>query len=535
MAVGTAELMKKNRMRNIAFSFLIGILAANAFPSSSQSFFDPCDGKRARSAEPEARALLAEQANLADKKSAQELFRRYWMAKSYRPYNIDKCFELAWSKVHKQSKLERNNKINLNSLGTLVDVGRSLPWKSKSSKSASNGNNVPSYTDGAVHWSNPKDDKKPSKRRISASPRKLPKRQIAQDRLAPKFSLPHSLVANGNSIQINGHASDDSRLVKLTANGREIEIDGSGNFQISVYVPISGTEVMFQAVDEWNNSALHQVIINRRQISSETSVSFSSLDPRNINVPLKPTAVALIIGIEKYENLPEAQFANRDAQVFYDYANRALGVPEDRIKLLVDAGASETKIKKALKHWLPSVVEPNESDVYVFFAGHGLASSDHSGVYLLPEDGDPDLLSDSAVSKNEMLSLISRSSPKQATIFLDTCYSGLSRTSEALIASARGISVVHKEIDTSMTNITVLSASSGSEISHSLKDAKHGLFSYFLMRGIEERADKNGNQQITSKELYDFVKSNVERGAAANGWKQTPTIDGDGSVVISTW
>ena len=502
--------MKKNRMRDIACSFLIGVVVANVSPASSQSFFDPCNGKRARSAEPEARALLAEQANLKDKKSARDLFRRYWMAKSYRPYNIDKCFELAWSKVHKPSGFKRNNIVDLNSLGKTVDVGRSLPWKTDSAQSTRTGNNAPRPT-----------------RKNAASPQSLPKRQVAQDKLAPKFRLPHSLVANGDSVQINGHASDDSRLVKLTANGKEIEIDASGNFQISVYVPISGTEVMFQAVDEWNNSAIHQVIINRQQINSDSRTSFPSLDPRKVKVPLKPDAVALIIGIESYENLPDAQYANRDAQVFYDYANRALGVPRERIKLLVDEAASETRIKKALKHWLPSVVKANVSEVYVFFAGHGLASSDNSGVYLLPKDGDPDLLSDSAVSKDEMLSLISQSSPKQATIFLDTCYSGLSRTSEALIASARGISVVHKEIDTSMTNITVLSASSGSEISHSLKEAKHGLFSYYLMKGLEGKADANSDNRITARELLGYVRNHVTIQAAATGKKQNPNIDGN--------
>jgi hypothetical protein len=518
MALGTAELMKKNWMRDIACSFLIGIVVVNVSPASSQSFFDPCNGKRARSAEPEARALLAEQANLKDKKSARELFRRYWMAKSYRPYNIDKCFELAWSKVHNQSGFKRNNKVDLNSLGKPVDVGRSLPWKTDSAQVTSTGNNITRST-----------------RRLPASTRKLPKRQVAQDKLAPKFKLPHSMVANGDSVQINGNASDESRLVKLTANGKEVEIDGSGNFQVSVYVPISGTEVMFQAVDEWNNSALHQVVINRRQIGSETRTSFPSLDPRNVKVHLKPTAVALIIGIENYENLPKAQFANRDAQVFYDYANRALGVPKERIRLLVNEAASETRIKKALKHWLPSVVKPNESEVYVFFAGHGLASPDNNGVYLLPADGDPDLLSDSAVSKDEMLSLISRSLAKQATIFLDTCYSGMSRKSEALIASARGMSVVHKVIDTSMTNITVLSASSGSEISHSLKEAKHGLFSYFLMKGLEGKADANSDNRITTSELLGYVKYHVTVQAAATGKTQTPNIEGGHQIYLSSW
>ena len=510
MALGTVKLMKKNRVRDIACSLLVGILAASVFPASSQSFFDPCDGKRARSAEPEARSLLADKTDLRDKKAARELFRRYWMAKSYRPYNIDKCFELAWANAAKHHNFEQDNKIDLNSLGKPVDVSRSLPWKTGSAQATDKINQ-------------------------NSSTSKLQTRQIVRDKLAPKFRLPHSLVANGSSLQINGHVSDDSRLARLTANGKEFEVDTGGNFQVSVYVPVSGTEVLFRATDEWNNSALHQVVIKREKIEPDTRTSFPALDPRNVEVPLKPNAVALIIGIENYKNFPDAQFANRDAQVFYDYANRALGVPKKRIMLLVDKNATETNIKKALKHWLPSIVKANKSEVFVFFAGHGLASSNDSGVYLLPVDGDPDLLSDSAVSKNELLKLVSQTSPKRATIFLDTCYSGLSRTSEALIASARGIMVVHREIDTNLTDITVLSASSGSEISYSLPEAKHGLFSYYLMKGLEGEADKNGDNQITSSELLRFVKTNVEKQAAASGRKQTPNIEGVSEVVLSSW
>ena len=36
--------------------------------------------------------------------------------------------------------------------------------------------------------------------------------------------------------------------------------------------------------------------------------------------------------------------------------------------------------------------EKDKSDVYVFFAGHGLASSDGQNMFLLPYDGDPGYL-----------------------------------------------------------------------------------------------------------------------------------------------
>ena len=56
--------------------------------------------------------------------------------------------------------------------------------------------------------------------------------------------------------------------------------------------------------------------------------------------------------------------------------------------------------------------------------------------------------------------MIGKAKPKSATIFLDTCYSGLSRGKEALISSARGIVVTPKS-QSIPSGFTVLSAASG--------------------------------------------------------------------------
>ena len=76
---------------------------------------------------------------------------------------------------------------------------------------------------------------------------------------------------------------------------------------------------------------------------------------------------------------------------------------------------------------------------------------------------------------------------------------------------------------------TILSAAKGDQTSQSLEEAKHGLFSYFLMRGLEGDADANNDNQITAGELHSFVTDRVER---QSGFKQTPDLQGDAGRVL---
>ena len=80
-----------------------------------------------------------------------------------------------------------------------------------------------------------------------------------------------------------------------------------------------------------------------------------------------------------------ASYADRDAQYFADYARGALGVPAGNIKLLVNDDARMLSIKSALKRWLPAVASRGQSNVYLFFAGHGLATPNGDQVYLLED------------------------------------------------------------------------------------------------------------------------------------------------------
>ena len=67
--------------------------------------------------------------------------------------------------------------------------------------------------------------------------------------------------------------------------------------------------------------------------------------------------------------------------------------------------------------------------------------------------------------------------------------------------------------------ITLLffSASKLDQISSGLKEAKHGIFSYYLMKGLEGYADFNEDKKITNGELLAYMDENVSQKAAEQG------------------
>ena len=60
-------------------------------------------------------------------------------------------------------------------------------------------------------------------------------------------------------------------------------------------------------------------------------------------------------------------------------------------------------------------------------------------------------------------------------------------------------------------NMTVLSASSGDQISSSYEEKEHGLFTYFMLKGIKGEGDTNGDGTVEIGELFNYIKPQVER------------------------
>jgi uncharacterized caspase-like protein len=276
------------------------------------------------------------------------------------------------------------------------------------------------------------------------------------------------------------------------------------------------------------------VSLQRNVNLTSAAISFDRLNPIGKPALKNKNAIALIIGIGNYENIIDAAYADKDALMFRDYAAEKLGIPESRIKTLINEDAEIGEVLLGIRKWIRRSAKPDKTDVYIFYAGHGIATA-NGEAYILPYDGRPevDLLDRTALLQKELFAEIDKAKPRNVTIFLDACYTGKARTGEVLMADANYRPIAIRPIDDGMPeNFTLITASSGDEFSGPLEEAKHGLFSYFLMKGMEGDADSNQDNRITAGELHQFVKENVLRQSAD---KQTPELQGNADRVLVTF
>ncbi len=344
---------------------------------------------------------------------------------------------------------------------------------------------------------------------------------IASDNMPPTIRITGS-AAVGLQARISAQVTDNVSVGEVTLNGSPpLQINGS-TYYWETFIPADGLTVLIEAVDQRGLMSRKSTRIERQK-TTETVTRLAAVNPL-VGPKQKPSRdrAALIIGLEKYASAPSADFASRDAQMFADYAREKLGIPDNNIKILTDSEAEETAILRALKVWLPKAVKPDTTDLYVFYAGHGMPTADGSSAYLVPYDGDIQLLEDTAISRKRFFDEISATKPRSATFFFDNCYSGATRSEQQLLA-ARPLTIKVEETDVP-DNYLVFAAGETDQIAGVEPEVKHGRFSYFVFKGLEGEADANSDGKISAGELHTFVRESVGRFSAG---AQTPTMLGD--------
>jgi hypothetical protein len=349
----------------------------------------------------------------------------------------------------------------------------------------------------------------------------------------PQLTFSSSTPKSDGTVELSGRVISDASISEILINGRALEVSlGRDNsFKVTRLPPMGVvTSYRLSVSDEYGQKAETEINVERAAIQYAEQVA--PLNPRKLKAQANPNAVALIIGVESYSNLPPAQYADSDATHFYDYANQSLGVPPHKIKLLTDSKASRLELLKAMRSWMKTEVVNGKSDVYIFFAGHGLSSPDGKKTYLLPADGDRDLLDETSILRDDLIA--SAKGAKTITMFLDTCYSGGTRTNEILLADARPIAIVPDK-SALPSNVTVLAAASGAQLSSTYEAAQQGLFSYWLMKGLEGDADANKDKKITAGELHEYVARQVGPMAQRRNRQQDPQLMGDSTRVLVSY
>jgi len=237
---------------------------------------------------------------------------------------------------------------------------------------------------------------------------------------------------------------------------------------------------------------------------------------------------AIVIGIEDYKDIPDAGSAARDAKAFAAHM-RAMGVPQRHIIHLSDQDASYTSLRKYLGSWLSRNVKPH-SRLYFYFSGHGAPEPQSGKAYLVPWDGDPSFLEDTAYPIEQLYADLKAAGAKETFVALDACFSGSGGRS----VLAKGARPLVTKVDLAASKaggLTVLTAASGDQITTTLESEDHGIFTYFLLKGLGGAA-KDAQGRITASGLFDYLKPEVQDEARLQNREQTPTFNEDTALLL---
>lgn len=225
---------------------------------------------------------------------------------------------------------------------------------------------------------------------------------------------------------------------------------------------------------------------------------------------------AVIISNEKYQMEKSVQYAENDGKMFTEYCKKTLGLPEKNVHFITNATLNN--IKHEIK-WLQDVIAVYNGDAKVIFyyAGHGIPDEQNKSAYLLPIDGyGSDVTTGYALE--DLYKALGCLPSKAVTIFLDACFSGAKRDGD-MLASARGVAIKVKQ-NNPTGNMVVFTAAQGDETAYPYKDEGHGLFTYYLLKKLQETKG-----DVTLGELGDYIKTQVERQSiVTNGKLQSPAI-----------
>ena len=325
---------------------------------------------------------------------------------------------------------------------------------------------------------------------------------------------------------------DQVTLVSVTfTNGqKKYTYDGKSNVKYGVtdveynFKPFElamekNIEFSFDALEETPKTTVHSLAQNKTKVE-HMKVSVGSVSDVDKTIPNTYTynsnTFAVIIGNENYQKVSKVQFASNDASIFAQYCKLTLGLPEKNVRYYNDA--TYATMLSAVKD-IKSIAQAYKGNLNILFyyAGHGVPNERSNDAYLLPIDTDGQS-TEVCYPLSKLYQELGSMNAKSVVVFMDACFSGAQR-GEGMLASARGVAIKAKPA-APQGNMVVFSAASGDETAYPYKEKNHGLFTYFLLKKLQETKGA-----VTLGELGSYIMDKVTKeSVVSNGKSQTPTV-----------
>jgi hypothetical protein len=227
----------------------------------------------------------------------------------------------------------------------------------------------------------------------------------------------------------------------------------------------------------------------------------------------KPNIYAVIVGVSRYTAIISLKYSDDDAYLMHSFFRSPKGgaLRDDNLTILIDEMATLEKIKSNLRKVSE---QATSNDIILFyFSGHGI-----NGAFL-PSDYDGNT---QVLKHKEVLEIMENSLAKSKIVIADACYTGSFSTKGG--EQDYNLDVLYDAFENTKGGTLLLLSSKEQEASIESKVLHQGVFSYYLIKGLNGGANRNSDEIITVEELFEYVYVNV---VSSTHSKQNPIIRGN--------
>jgi hypothetical protein len=247
-------------------------------------------------------------------------------------------------------------------------------------------------------------------------------------------------------------------------------------------------------------------------------------------------AVAVVVAVRDYARVPTVDYALRDASLAKAYLVKALGYEEKNIIFLQNPSKADLEgvfgISGKPQGRLYNYVRKGESDVFVYYTGHGAPDLKTREAYLVPTDALPSYIDLQGYPLSTLYENLAQIPARSMTVVLDACFSGA--YDKGMIIEQASPLPVAAVTERPVGSMNVVTACGAGEVASWYADKRHGLFTYWFLKGLQGEADENKDKSITAGELRKYVSDNVSYWAQRlYNRTQTPTSSGDETRVVA--
>jgi len=232
------------------------------------------------------------------------------------------------------------------------------------------------------------------------------------------------------------------------------------------------------------------------------------------------SVMVLGIGVSKYQSvqIPSLKYADRDSQRVVDFFKKNYKLSKDRAMLLTNEDATAAKISRFITQNAMKLLDKDDTFI-LYFSGHGApdvdaASNDNDGLkkYLLLNDSELNALPLTALNLDSLATMMEKLPCKRVVLLLDSCFAGTAGAQTlAKLKSVRISDRSYKNItEMSGKGRVILAASGENQVSHEDDKLQSGVFTHYLLRGLNGSADTKGDGKINILGLYVLAQRELD-------------------------